>query len=214
MFLWITIIISVLFACWGYRKGFFVMAATLFNLMVAIFIGVLSTPKLLSLSEGFENSGYYAAANVFFLCILIFGVLQFFAYFYFLRDSEVFFPKLFDKVGALVFGFLFGYLICCILIFSFCIMPCSTKVGANYFCSRNQLENLSVPCVRKVCNFTGWYSLHCFDRNSERQIHHLLSLAHTPEEIEEEGRPSFENIEDIIDDSKEGETLKDYAPGG
>ena len=107
MFLWLTIIISVLFAYLGYRKGFFVMFATLFNLMFAIFVAVLSTPKLLSFSPGYESSGYYAAASVFLLFLLVFGVLEFFACFYFLRDSEGCFPILFDKIGAVIFGFFF-----------------------------------------------------------------------------------------------------------
>lgn len=176
MFLWIMIIISVLMAYLGYRKGFFVMFATLFNLMFAIFIGVLSTPKLLSFSAGYENSGNYAAASIILLFILIFGVLQFFAFFYFLRDREDLFPKLFDKIGAMVFGFLCGYCICSVLMLTFCVMPFSAKAEQDHFCSREQLEHLSVPGVRKVCNFLAWYSLHCFEGNSEKAIVHLLSL--------------------------------------
>ena len=191
MFLWIIIIISVLFACLGYKKGFFVMFATLFNLMFAIFIGVLSTPKLLSFSGGYENSGYYAAASVLLLCILIFGVLQFFACFYFLRDSEDIFPKLFDKVGALVFGFLSGYIICCVLILSFCMMPCSAQKGVNHFCNREQLKELSESGVERVCNFLAGYSLHCFTRDSEDAVKHLLSLG-------DEKIPENSEIEDNI----------------
>lgn len=191
MFLWITIIISVLMAYWGYKKGFFMMFAILFNLMFAIFVAVLSAPKLLSFSTGYEDSGYYAAASVLLTFILIFGVLQFFAYFYFLRDSEGLFPKLFDKLGALIFGFLSGYMICCILMLSFCIMPCSTKSETEHFCKREQLREISVPGVRKVCNFLAWYSLHCFEGNSEKAIDRLLSLA--------EKGSSEDN--DVIDDS-------------
>ena len=191
MFLWIMIIISVLTAYLGYKKGLFVMFATLFNLMFAIFIGVLSTPKLMSLSAGYENSGYYAAASVLLLFVLIFGVLQFFACFYFLRDREDLFPKLLDKAGAMIFGFLCGYVVCCVLMLSFCIMPCSNKAQESHIFSREQLEQLSVPGVDKVCNFLAWYSLHCFDGNSEKAIAHLLSLG-------EKNQPEDKTIEDDL----------------
>lgn len=176
MFLGITIIISVLFAYLGYRKGFFVMFATLFNLMFAIFIAVLSTPNLLSFSHGYEDSGYYAAASVFLLFFLVFGVLEFFACFYFLRDCEGCFPLLFDKIGAVIFGFLSGYVICCLMMLAFCIMPCSANDNVEKFQSRENLEELSVPGVSKVCNFLAWYSLHCFEGDSEESINHLLML--------------------------------------
>lgn len=185
MVLWILIMISVLTAWLGYKKGFFVMFATLFNLMFAIFIAVLSTPKLLSYSAGYEDSGYYAAASVVLLFVLIFGVLQLFACFYFLRDSEGLFPKLFDKAGGVIFGFLSGYCICGLLLLSFCIMPCSTRAEAHHFYSREQLERLSVPSVRKVCNFLAWYSLHCFEGNSDRAITHLLALGEQDEQPED-----------------------------
>jgi uncharacterized membrane protein required for colicin V production len=185
MLLWIMILVGVLFAYMGYKKGFLVMFATLFNLMFAIFVAVLSAPKLLSFSSGYEDSGYYAAASVLLLFILIFGVLQFFAYLYFLRDSEGLFPKLFDKIGAMVFGFLSGYAICCVLLLAFCIMPFSGKSADGHFYSRDQLEKLSVPGVKKVCNFLAWYSLHCFEGNSEKAIDHLLALDEAqPEEGE------------------------------
>lgn len=190
MVLWIMILVSVLTAWLGYKKGVFVMFATLFNLMFAIFIAVLSTPKLLSFSAGYEDSGNYAAASVMLVFILVFGVLQLFACFYFLRDREGLFPKLFDKLGGLVFGFLCGYSICGILILSFCIMPYSTRADAHHFCSREQLEKLSVPSVRAACNFLAWYSLHCFEGNSEKAISQLLVLGEQddqPEEIQKNG---------------------------
>ena len=176
MLLWLMILVGVLGAYLGYKKGFFVMFATLFNLMFAIFIAVLSTPRLMSFSAGYEQSGYYAAASVFLLFVLVFGVLEFFACLYFLRDCEGIFPKLFDKIGAVIFGFLSGYLLCCLIVFGFCIMPCSSDSHVGKFCARDKLESLSVPAVRKVCNFLAWYSLHCFEGNSEKTIEHLLTL--------------------------------------
>ena len=206
MFLWITIIISVLFSYLGYKKGFFVMFATLFNLMFAIFIAVLSTPKLLSFSPGYEHSGYYAAASVFLLFLLVFGVLEFFACFYFLRDCEGCFPILFDKIGAVVFGFLSGYVLCCLMMLAFCIMPCSTNHNVAKFCMRKNLEELSVPGISKVCDFLGWYSLHCFEGNSEKAINHLLILG-------EKERPENKPENDTVFPSLENSEIKTRPAG-
>ena len=197
MFLWITIIISALLGYVGYKKGFFVMFATLFNLMFAIFVAVLSTPKLLSFSPGYEHSAYYAAASVFLLFFLIFGVLEFFAYFYFLRDCESCFPKLFDKAGAVVFGFLSGYVVCCLSMFAFCVMPCSENHQVGQLCHRDNLEEISVPGITNVCNFLGWYSLHCFEGNSEKAINHLLMLC------DENGEYEHDNDTDNSDTSSQ-----------
>ena len=214
MLLWAMIIISLSVAWLGVKKGFFVMFATFFNLMFAIFISVLSTQKLMHYSSGYETSAYYAAGTVFLLFVFTFGLLQIFAYFYILQNRDEYFPWIFDKVASAVIGFLCGYTLCCLLVLIICVMPFSTNRQVGWLCTRDTMKEISRPGIQKVCNFLGWYSLHCFDGNSEGQIQHLLSLAHDPEETEEGIRPSLENIEEIIDDSKEGATLKESAPDG
>ncbi len=192
MLLWVMIIISLLFTWLGIKKGFFVMFATLFNLMFAIFISVLSTQKLMHFSSGYETSGYYAAAMVFLLFILVFGALQVFACFCILQDRDEYFPRILNKVGSAIIGFLCGYIICCLLVLIFCVTPYSTRGQVDWLSTRDNMEKLSVPGVQKVCNFLGWYSLHCFDGNSEKAIDHLLTLGEetSPEDNEVIGSDS------------------------
>lgn len=210
MLLWIMIITSLLFAWLGFKKGFLVMFATLFNLMFAIFISVLSTRGLMRLSSGYEMSAYYAATTLFLVFLLTFGVLQVFAYYYILQNREDYFPWLFEKVGSVVMGALCGYVICCLIILIVCIMPCSVHGKVDWLCTRNNMEKLSVPGIQKVCNFLGWYSLHCFEGNSEGEIQYLLTLENVAEE--EQAFPLFENAEGIIDDSTEIGTPENNAP--
>lgn len=176
MLFWIIILISLGFAYLGFKKGFFVMFATLFNLMFAVFISVLSTPLVLRMSPGFERHGYYAAGSLILLFILIFGLLQTFAWFYFLRSRDEYFPMLFDKVGAVILGFLCGYVICAVLVMMICILPCSVKGKMNWLCPRDKMKSLSRPGVIRVCNFLAEYSLECFDGDSEESVDHLLEL--------------------------------------
>ena len=210
MLLWIIIIISLAFAWLGFKKGFFVMFAMLFNLMFAIFISVLSTRALMQLSSGYEKSGYYAAITVFLLFVLIFGVLQFFAYYYILKNREDYFPKIFDKAAATAMGFLCGYIICCLIVLMFCIMPCSRRGKIDWFCTQDNMIKISVPGVRKVCNFLGWYSLHCFEGDSEREIINLLKLSEAPTE----GTitlPYLEAVENAVQESTQPESQNSAA---
>ena len=182
MLVWLIIIVSLIFAFVGFKKGLYVMFATLFNLMFAIFISVLSTPLLLNFSPGFEHSGYYAAASIFLMFMLIFGSLQTFAWFFFLRHREDYFPMPLDKVGSIILGFLCGYVLCVLLILVFCVTPCSMQGKADWLCPREKMQKLAVPGVAKVCNFLGEYSLHCFDGDSEQEIDYLLMLDESVEE--------------------------------
>lgn len=181
MVVWVVILASLAAAYLGLRKGLLFMFATLFNLMFAIFIAVLSTPLLLTTSPGMETSGYYAAGCVLAMFVLIFGILEGFGWFFFLRDSEDYFPKLLDKVGGVGVGFLCGYTLSCMLLLALCIMPCS-RGQIDRLCTRDNLCKVSVPGVEKACNFLGWYSLHCFDGNVEHAIEHLLTLNDPKEE--------------------------------
>jgi hypothetical protein len=184
MLFWLIIFISLGFAFLGFKKGFFVMFATLFNLMFSVFISVLSTPLVLKMSPGFERHGYYAAGSLILLFILIFGLLQTFAWFYFLRSRDEYFPMIFDKVGAVILGFLCGYVICAVLVMMVCIMPITVEGKMNWFCPREKMKGLSRPGIVRVCDFLAGYSLECFDGDSEDSIDHLLELDKPVEEFQ------------------------------
>lgn len=199
MLVWLIILVSLMFAFVGFKKGLYVMFTTLFNLMFAVFISVLSVPFLLSFSHGFEHSGYYAAASIFLMFVLIFGLLQTFAWLFFLQHREDYFPMLFDKVGSIILGSLCGYVLCVLLILVFCVTPCSTQGKADWLCPREKMQKLAVPGVAKVCNFLGDYSLHCFDGNSEQEIDYLLTLDESVEEEKDDPPllPNDESIEEV-----------------
>ena len=207
MLLWIMIIISLLVAWMGFKKGFYVMFATFFNLMFAILISVLTTPTVMRFSSGYETSAYYAAASIFLLFVLVFGLLQAFSYFFILQGREDFFPKILDKVGSTVLGFLCGYLVCCLLVLVFCIMPCSSHGKAGW-CSRKTMQDLSVPGIRKVCNFVGWYSLHCFAGNVEYEIEHLMSLGENSEGIQINPEELIPYVGAVKDEAKESKLIE------
>jgi hypothetical protein len=181
MILWFLILMGLGAAFMGLKKGFFFMFATQFLMMFAAYIAVLTTPMLLSQSPGYETNGYYAGGSVIVLFLLIFSVLEGFGWYFFLRDREDYFPKMLEKAGGVVVGFLCGYVFFCVLLLAFCVMPCS-RGKVDWLSTRENLEKLTTPAVFRVCNFLGWYSLECFDGNVERAVHTLLTLNDPKEE--------------------------------
>lgn len=180
MIFWLFILIGGLCAWLGVRKGFYAMFATLFCLMFAVYIGVLAAPKIMAMSEGLEKDPGYAAGCVFGMTLLIFGLLWSVAWFYFLRDIDDYFPKLFDRIGGGALGFLFGYVLVGLCLLLVCILPFSQGDNLPALISRDSMIRLSVPAVAKACNFVAFYSLECFYGNVENTLMFLLSLAETP----------------------------------
>jgi hypothetical protein len=183
----LILIVSSILAFVGFKKGFYVMFATLFNLMFAIFISVLSTRLFVSLSPGFEHSGYYAAASILLMFGLIFGLLQTVAWIFFFRYREDYFPALFDKVGSVILGFLCGYVVCILLILALCVTPCSKRGKMNWLCDHEKMQRRGKTGVVTVCKFLAEYSLQCFigDR-AEQEIDFLLKLDRSVEEKKED----------------------------
>lgn len=184
MLLIVLLVMCLGFAFVGLKKGLYVMFATLFNLLFAVFISILSIMKLLSYEPQYQRNAYYVSLGVFLLFCLIFGLLQSFTWFYFLRNREDYFPKFLDLIGGILTGSACGYIICTLIILLICIMPCSAEGKTDWLCSRDNMQAISVPGVRKACNFLAWYSLECFDGDAEISINELLKLTE-PQQNEE-----------------------------
>ena len=183
----LIVIVSSIFAFVGYKKGFYVMFATLFNLMFAIFISVLSTRFLLNCLQGFGHSGCYAAGSIISIFVLIFGLLQTLAWIFFFRYREDYFPVLFDKVGSVILGFLCGYVLCVLLILALCVTPCSKEGKVNWLCDHEKMQRRGKTGVVKVCKFLAEYSLQCFiGDKAEQEIDFLLKLDKSVEEKKED----------------------------
>ena len=175
MLFWLCLVIGILFGWLGLKKGLYVAIAMLFNLMIGVYVSVLATLRILYMNPEYGQSGYYAAMTMFFLSIIIFGVLQLIAWFYFLHDIEEYFPKLIEQLGGAICGFLFGYLLLSMAVLSICIMPFSRQ-KIPLVPQREKMIEFSRSPVIKVCDFIGFYSLEYFDGQPDVVIEALLSI--------------------------------------
>jgi uncharacterized membrane protein required for colicin V production len=163
MLFWVLLIVSGLFAWLGVKKGLYAMFATLFCLMFSVYIGVLAAPRIIRLSHGLEQDPYYAAGCVFGMGLVIFILLWSIAYFFFIRDGEEYFPKMFERIGGGVCGFLFGYILTSLLMLLLCIMPFSRSEKLPVFCSRDEGDAIFRACSGQVLQLHRRIFAECFD---------------------------------------------------
>jgi hypothetical protein len=186
MLFWLCLIIGCLFAWLGFKKELFITIAMLFNLMIGIYVGVLTAPRILNMNPEYATSGYYAAGTIFFLAIIIFAVLQLIAWLYLFRDTLEYFPKLIEQIGGAFCGFLFGYFLMGLVTLSICIMPFS-KTIPSYLPQRDKMVQFARGPVVGICNFIGAYSLEYFDGHPEVILETLLATV--PEENPAPAKP-------------------------
>ena len=184
MVLVIVLIISILFTWLGIRKGVYSMGAVLFNLLMSIYVGVLSTPLILKTSPGLEASGYYAAFCIIFLTISCFALLQGICYYFFLRGADILFPDLFDKIAGGVTGFFSGYVLMGFVFLVICMMPFSRVHFLQNYLPWERMESFSARTTAKTCHFIATWSLEYLEHKPERTIQYLVTLGQKDTEEE------------------------------
>jgi hypothetical protein len=176
-------IIGGLFGWLGFRKGLYVAIVMLFNLMIGIYIGVLTSLRILNMNPEYGQSEYYAAFTMFFLSIIIFAVLQIIAWFYFLHDTLEYFPRLIEQLGGALCGFLFGYFLLGLTVLAVCVTPVSKGHIPSLLPQREKMIQFSSSPVIGACNFIGICALECFDGQPNAIIDTLLSLDQDSQQV-------------------------------
>ncbi|MBA7485891.1 hypothetical protein ES707_21443 [subsurface metagenome] len=75
MILLLAVVVGVVFAVIGVRKGFFPMWLVLFNILISIYVGVMLSPTLVAIRPDMEQEPYYLAAFIAVTSVMIFIVL-------------------------------------------------------------------------------------------------------------------------------------------
>jgi uncharacterized membrane protein len=155
----LAVLVGVIFAVIGIRKGFFTMWLVLFNILVAIYLAVMLSDLIIQIRSDMDQLRYYLAACVAVIAAMTFVILQTITTSFFAEISECLCPKLFDTIGAAALGFLSGYFAFCFVFLVVCIMPFSKQPFMKGLCG----DGASTPTVAghivNACDFVGKASM-------------------------------------------------------
>jgi hypothetical protein len=174
-----AVAVGILFAVFGYKRGFYVIWTLLFNMIISIYVSVMFTPSIAglmpslfgNLKQGDPAYWYVYAAIAAAVAVVSMFVLQIIAMTYFTGTFKVSLPRLFDNLGAAFVGFVAGYILWGFICFLILIMPVSDNVLFKSFTAGCQSKELCMPAVSKTVNMINVLS---FQPNSP-QVRNVIS---------------------------------------
>jgi hypothetical protein len=109
MVFWFGILIAVCFAYSAFKLGFYHAWTLLFNVVIAVYLGIRLAPVI---EEFVPFGGRYGPALMLLAAgLLPFLVLHAISYVFLLGQFEVTFPRILNTLGSAFLGFLAGFLI-------------------------------------------------------------------------------------------------------
>jgi uncharacterized membrane protein required for colicin V production len=176
MFKLIIIAAALVFAFIGYRKTFYPCWAVLFNLLIAVYISIMSAPQIVDKFPVVRTylGNYTYSAAILITAVVIFIVLQSFAFRFFTAVSVVSFPKLLNSLGAAVLGFLTGSVIAGFLFFLINITPLADNSTVRSFTQDKQAPDRANGVVLVSCDFIHNISLQPDPIGIDKQLENIL----------------------------------------
>jgi len=152
MVFWIGILFGCLFVWLAVKKGFYETWVLLFNVIIAVYLGVLLGPVIANIIPIAPKSAYNNA-----LCMMIPGLGAFLILYaisatLFTGQFSVPFTKTIDTFAAGFFGFLAGLLIWCFLSLLICITPISQNTFVSELDFAGGFKQTGAPYVSWWCN--------------------------------------------------------------
>ncbi len=180
----VFIAVIILFVWLGIRKGLLYMATVLFNLLIALYIGIVSTPQVLRLSAGFHHSAYFAVGCLTLIAGAVYYGLFRLACRLFLQDGGRYFGILLDKAGSSVTGFLTGYILWGFLMLVFSMLPLGREPIIQQYVTGENAREFARITMTDVCQAVVTASLDSPQTPVAQRVRTLLELqdANTPPE--------------------------------
>ena len=207
----LAILIAAVFAYVGVKKKFFVMWAMLFNLIVSIYLSIMLVYAISKSTPDVGSNGYFLAGCLLALVALFYTIFHVIVKFYVIGNNVIEFPVLFDKIGAPVFGFIFGYLACCFVLFSLGIMPIAKHRFMTNVLGDADLASVASLPVKKACCFTGNVTRQCYPVKSGEIIDWLTTVSDEQEEPVLESGSAREDVAEQLAEENE-ENMEEYPP--
>ena len=178
------ILVGGVFTYIGIKKKFFVMWAMVINLLISMFLSVMLMPLMAKLMPDLGEDAYFLTVCLLVLSALFYVLFHMIVKLYITGNNTIEFPLVFDKIGAGLLGFLFGYLACSFVLFALSVMPIAKhEFITNVFGEKGLGPVVSRP-VKKACDFVGSMTIQCDPTNCEGVIDWLWAVSEKQEEPE------------------------------
>ncbi len=189
-----AILIGAVFVFVGLKKRFFVIWAMLFNLIVSVYLSVMLVHVISKSTPDIGTNGYFLAACLLVLAALFYAIFHIIVKFYVIGSNVIEFPVLFDRIGAGVLGFVFGYLACCFVLFALGVMPIAKHEFMTNVLKKDTLASLASPPVKRACSFTGHATRQCYPVKSGEIIDWLTTVGDRQQKPELESGSARDDI--------------------
>lgn len=173
----IIIAVGLVFAFLGYKKSWYPAWSFLFNVLIAVYVGVMITPQVVDRVPFFRNylSDYSYAFFALLAAAVIFTVLHLSAFRLFMAVYVVSFPKLLNTVGSAVLGFLSGSVIAGFLFFIVTVSPLSDFSAVRFLTQDRRSAGKAGRVVSASCCFVHSISLQPCPTAIDDQMEKILT---------------------------------------
>jgi hypothetical protein len=157
----IILIIAVGFALLGYKKTLYPVWAFVFNVIVAIYLGIMTGPQMVDKFAIFRlYMGNFAyTGSILVIAVIYFLIAQLLTFHFFTVVYCVSFPAFLNKIGAAVLDFFAGAAIAGFVLFLINISPLANSSAVSFVSGAKLSPQKANAVVYKTCNFVHDISL-------------------------------------------------------
>jgi hypothetical protein len=190
----IIIATGLVFAFVGYKKSWYPSWALLFNLLISIYIGVMTAPQLVDKWQYFRNylGNYSYSIAIFTVAGGLFIILQLFSFRFFTAVFVVSLPRIMNSFGAAILGFITGAIAADFLLFLIAITPLSDHSVVKFFVQGKSVHYRDNDITIASCSFVHSISLQPCPTGIDKQMEKILIGWRKPEEIKVQAPISVE----------------------
>ena len=176
-----AIAFGFIFAVWGYKRGLYAMWATLFNVVIGIYLGIMLTPTIAGTFGEYwplqtqKNFWYAYAGCVAGVALAAFFILETIATAFFTGIFTVSLPRLLNRIGSVILGFITGYVVWVFICFIVLIMPVSQNLLLKSFTSQESVQ-MSMPAISRLLNLTNILSSQPNREQVSKVVHWTLGI--------------------------------------
>jgi hypothetical protein len=193
MVFWAGILTGALFAWLAVKMGFYWTWSTLFNIVISVYLAIFLGPIIPDFVPGAADTGYSDVLAMLSIGLGVFLILHCISCAFLTAQFRVSFPKLIDSLGAMLLGFLAGFLAWSFVGLLICMTPVAQndslkEIGFGGKSQQTTLSNLGWWCdsVHRAVGSKGR------EVTSKEIIEELLKNAERrrPQRVDEEADPN------------------------